>query len=129
MAKTRPRLPTAPVDFVIVTPLEEERDAVLDKLPSYQRLPPSTDDVHVYYWSELPTVFPDGSTGVYQVIHMPLLGPGRVQAAVAANDAIRRWKPRYIVLVGIAGGIAKNDVGLGDIVIIIGRIKEEKGNV
>ena len=38
-----------PVDFVIVTALEEERDAVLDKLPGYQRLTPTEEDIRVYY--------------------------------------------------------------------------------
>lgn len=33
------------MDFVIVTALEEERDAVLSKLPSTRKLPPTEDDV------------------------------------------------------------------------------------
>ena len=47
----------------------------------------------------------------------PLLGMGRVEAANAAGDAIRRWRPRYILLVGVAGGMAKAGVGLGDVLI------------
>ncbi len=30
-----------PVDFIVVTPLAEERDAVLGQLGDYQRIPPS----------------------------------------------------------------------------------------
>jgi hypothetical protein len=93
----------SPADFVIVTALEEERDAVLAKLPIPRRLAPSGDDVRVYFWSNLPVAFPDGSTGTYRVIVMPLLGMGRVQAATATADAIRRWHPRYIILVGRGG--------------------------
>src|SRR5262249_4901942 len=44
-------------------------------------------------------------------------GMGRVKAADIAAAAIRRWRPRYVVLVGIAGGIAAQDVAIGDILV------------
>lgn len=105
------------VDFVIITALEEEQDAVLDKLSGYQKLMPSKDDVRVYYSANLPVTFPDGSTGTYSLIIMSLLGVGRVHATVATSDAIRRWHPQYIILIGIAGGIASKGVNPGDILI------------
>ena len=105
------------VDFLLVTALEEERDAVLDKLPGYQKLPPFKDDIRTYFQAQLPVTFSDGETGNYQVIVMPLLGMGRVQAATATADAITRWHPRYIMLVGIAGGVAARGVSIGDILI------------
>jgi nucleoside phosphorylase/cellulose biosynthesis protein BcsQ len=104
-------------DFVIVTALEEESDAVLDKLSGYRRLPPSGQDIRTYYQAEIPVIFPDGTTGIYNVIAMPLLGMGRVQAVVATTDAIRRWRPRYVLQVGIAGGVASSNVRIGDILI------------
>jgi nucleoside phosphorylase len=104
-------------DFVIITALEEERDAVLAKLPGYRRHAPSEADVRVYYSANVPTTFDDASVGTYRVAVLLLLGMGRVQATVATSDAIRRWKPRYVLLVGIAGGIAEQDVKLGDILI------------
>ncbi len=42
---------------------------------------------------------------------------GRVQAATATKNAIQQWNPRYIILVGIAGGIASRNIHLGDILI------------
>jgi len=42
---------------------------------------------------------------------------GRVEAANAVGDAIRHWRPKYIVLVGIAGGLAKAGVNVGDVLI------------
>ena len=42
---------------------------------------------------------------------------GRVQATTATVDAIRRWHPRYVVLIGIAGGVAAKGVSLGDILV------------
>jgi nucleoside phosphorylase/2-polyprenyl-3-methyl-5-hydroxy-6-metoxy-1,4-benzoquinol methylase len=105
------------IDFVLVTALPEERDAVLAKLPGYRKLPPSRNDIRTYFQAELPVTFPDGVTGFYNIIVMPLLGMGRVQAATATTDAIHRWNPRYIMLVGIAGGLAAGKVALGDLLI------------
>jgi len=106
-----------PVDFVIVTALEEERDAVLNKLAGYQKLMPSDSDIRVYFQADLPVTFPGSSTGTYRIVVMPLLGMGRLQAAAATGDAIRQWRPRYVILIGIAGGIAARGVKLGDILI------------
>ncbi len=96
-------------DFVIITALPEELEALLAKLPSYQQLPPADEDVHVYYQADL--------LGAYRLVLMSLLGMGRVQAANATNDAMRRWDPRYVLLVGIAGGIAEAGVQRGDVLI------------
>ena len=105
------------VDFVLVTALAEERDTVLDKLPGYRQLPPTKDDIRTYFQTDLPVTFPDNSTGRYRAIVMCLLGMGRLQAGMATADAIRRWHPRYVILVGIAGGIAARDIQIGDILI------------
>ena len=104
-------------DFVIVTPLEEERDAVLNKLIAYQQLPPSVDDVRIYYSTEFDTTLSDGSPVTYRLALMSLLGMGRVEATAATSDAIRRWHPRYVIIVGIAGGFEVNGVKLGDVLI------------
>jgi len=105
------------VDFVLVTALAEERDAVLDKLPGCRKLPPTKDDILTYFQAELPLTFPGGETGAYQTIIVPLHKMGRVQAATATTEAITRWHPRYIVLVGIAGGMAAQGISIGDILI------------
>lgn len=105
------------VDFVLVTALPEERDAVLNKLPGYIRLPPTNDDIRTYFQADLPIIFADQSAGSYRVIVICLLAMGRVQAVTATADAIRRWRPRFVVLIGIAGGIAAKNVKVGDILI------------
>jgi nucleoside phosphorylase/CHAT domain-containing protein len=109
--------PPVGIDFLILTPLPEERDAVLRCLQSSRKLPPSEHDIRVYYASDLSATFSDGSATTYRVVLAPLLGMGRVEAANATGDAIRRWRPRYILLVGIAGGLAKAGVGLGDVLV------------
>jgi nucleoside phosphorylase/tetratricopeptide (TPR) repeat protein len=105
-----------PVDFVIITALEEERNAVLGKLQGYQKLPSSVADIRVYFSADLPITSPGGPAITYRVIVL-LSGVGRVNAAAATGDAIRRWNPRYVILVGIAGGVAEKGVELGDVLI------------
>jgi nucleoside phosphorylase len=112
-----PASATKKADFVIMTALPEEREAVRRKLLGVRRLPPSADDVRVYYEAELPVTFPDASACRYRIVLLSLLNMGRVEAATATSDAIRRWQPRYLVLVGIAGGIAKNGARLGDVIV------------
>jgi nucleoside phosphorylase len=106
-----------PVDFVIVTALEEEREAVLRKLPGYRRHDPSAEDIRFYYSADVPVTAPGGAKGAYRVVVLSLLGMGRVQAATATADAIRQWNPRYVLLIGIAGGLARAGVKIGDILI------------
>ena len=104
-------------DFVIITALQEELEALLEKFPSPQRLPPSNTDVRIYHQVDLPVTFSDGTTSTYRLVFLSQLGMGRVQAANAANDAIRRWHPHYVLLVGIAGGITEAGVRRGDVLI------------
>jgi len=106
-----------PVDFVIVTPLEEERAAVLAQLPGFQQLPPTEDDVRVYYASELRATLSGGAMCTYSIIVVSPLKVGRVEAAAVTSDAIRRWSPRYVLLVGIAGGFSRGGVQLGDLLV------------
>lgn len=107
---------TSLVDFLIIAPLKEEREAVLAHLGNARRLPPDEQDVRVYYQADVATQLADGAAGSYRVIVTSPLGMGRVEAATATADAIRRWQPRYVLLVGIAGG-DPDEVGLGDVLI------------
>jgi 5'-methylthioadenosine/S-adenosylhomocysteine nucleosidase len=102
------------IDFLLVTALPEERDALLRKLPAYAKVAARKDDVHVYFRADLPL----GTGGkAYRLVVLPLLGMGRVNAATATVDALKRWRPRHVVLVGIAGGIAERGVKVGDLLV------------
>jgi len=105
---------TQRTDFLLVTALPEERDAVLRKLPGYERTTPRQDDVHMYFQAKLNV---DDGSGAYSVVVLPLLGMGRVNAATATSEAIKRWRPRNVVLVGIAGGVASRSVAVGDLLL------------
>lgn len=105
------------VDFVLITALPEELDALLKKFPDYRKLPPSNEDIRTYYETEIPFSFPDNTLGSYKVIVMSLLGMGRIQAAMATADAIQSWSPRYVILIGIAGGIKSRGIKIGDVLV------------
>lgn len=95
------------VDFLIVTPLAEECDAVRQHIPC-DLVPASNEDVRVYYRGEF---------AGYTLALLPLFAMGTTAAATATADAIRRWRPRYVVLVGIAGGVEDRSVSLGDVLV------------
>jgi len=117
------------VDFLIVTALQEERDAVLRKLPGYRKIAPQQDDNCTYFRADLPISFPDNTKGKYGIILLPLLGMGRVDAATVTSDAIRRWQPQHVILVGIAGGISERGVKLGDILVSDQIVDYELGKI
>lgn len=114
---SKPAAIEPPVDFLIITPLPEERAAVLERLRPYRKLPLSPDDVRIYYGSHLNAAFSGGGKGRYKVVVASPLDMGRVEAATATADAIRLWRPEFVLLVGIAGGLARAGVKLGDILI------------
>ncbi|GAB4191135.1 MAG: hypothetical protein OHK0022_04640 [Roseiflexaceae bacterium] len=117
-----------PVDVLIIAPLREERDAVLRLLPGYRKLAPTTNDIWVYYEADLPVVFPNSASSTYRLIVTSPVTMGRTQAANLAGDALVNWRPRYVLLVGIAGGaddtqdgatggVLAEGVHLGDVLI------------
>jgi nucleoside phosphorylase/tetratricopeptide (TPR) repeat protein len=112
-----PPIAEPPIDFLLIAPLPEERDALLARMPGHRKLPPSDDDIRVYYAAKISAHFPDGQPVTYSAVVLPLAGMGHTQATSACGDAIRRFAPRYVLLVGIAGGIAKNGVSLGDLLL------------
>src|SRR5205085_10847403 len=79
------------VDFVIITALKEEQEALMTKLPPVQRLPPTDDDVHVYYRTELPVTLSGGATGTYTLILLSIMSMSREKAAIFTTDAWHRW--------------------------------------
>lgn len=103
-------------DFVVITPLEEEREALLALLPGFRRLPPDEQDIRIYYEAEVPISDHNGARASYQIIVVSPIGMGRLEAANVTSDSIRRFRPRYVILCGIAGAVAA-DASLGDILI------------
>lgn len=106
-----------PIDFLLITALPEERDAVLQRLPGYQMARPAAGDASVYYRATLPATYSDGTRTSYELVVTFPPEMSRAPAAALAATAIARWQPSYVLLVGIAGGIGTNGVALGDLLI------------
>jgi nucleoside phosphorylase/tetratricopeptide (TPR) repeat protein len=102
------------IDFVIINALEDERDAVLAKLPGHRRLDSDGVDSLTYYEAVVPTIRSDGAE--YRVIVTCLSRMGQLAAGAAAAQAVQRWRPRHVLMVGIAGGVA-GEVEIGDVIV------------
>ena len=100
------------VDFAIVTALKVERDAMLSRLDRYTRIE-APSDPYSYYRGQID--IPMG--GHYEVVVMQLIDPGNVNAATEAAALVSRWKPKNLLMVGIAGGIQQEGVEKGDVVV------------
>ena len=101
-----------PVDFLIVTALPEERDAILRLLEDYQQV--QIDSSLVCYQSSLRAAnqeFPY-SLAITQFSQM-----GNVEAGIHTARAIEALGPSYVLMVGIAAGVKQNQAALGDVVI------------
>ncbi|MFT3768823.1 MAG: hypothetical protein QM820_25545 [Minicystis sp.] len=103
-----------PIDFLLVTALEEERDALLAKLPGARKLDRDGTGAHTYYKARVQTKRQDQAA--YRVIVTSLSGMGPTKAAIKAGAIIQRWNPPHVLMVGIAGGV-EGEVALGDVVV------------
>lgn len=113
-AQKEPPVPEPPVDFVIVTALPEERDALLAKLPGARKLDKGIRDIHTFYAAQVKTRRKDRSE--YSVIVTCLVKMGPITATAQTVSVVTKWQPRYVMLVGIACGI-RGAVKHGDVLI------------
>ena len=102
------------VDFVIITALEEERAAVLAQLPDPVKLDKDGRDTHTYYESFVSTQ--RGDRARYRVVVTSLASMGPEMAVSKAAAVVNRWRPPYVLLVGIACGV-KGEVAHGDVLV------------
>jgi len=102
------------VDFLILTALDEERRAILAALPKpVKRLKQAQGDIRIYYEARVALA----GRRSYRVVVASVSAMGRVKAAVATANALQRWTPRAVLVVGIAGGVGSQKVALGDVLI------------
>lgn len=101
-------------DFAVITALPEEAKAVVGRLENCQVCRFEQEDIRTFHLGTVPIQRADQVYHVV-VVQLPTMGP--VSAANAVTDTIVRWKPRFILMVGIAGGIPQDDLDLGDVVV------------
>lgn len=102
-------------DLAIITVLEEEYAAVIRVFDRHDS-PAAESNPNRYAW-RLGEVQTRAYQEPYRVVLAMLARPGTEQGTVGVAETIERWQPRYVVLCGIAGGLPKRGVALGDVVI------------
>lgn len=102
-----------PIDFAIQTALPIERDAVLRLIEDHCTI---QDDPRspTYYggYVKIP-----GKDERYKVVVVMQPEMANLVAATIATKMIADWQPKYLIMVGIAGGVRKKNIGRGDIVV------------
>jgi nucleoside phosphorylase len=97
------------IDFVLLFALPKELQAFLRHLGDY-----TTEVRDVTFHRATLHVAPGVS---YSLIALGLAEMGNYRAATATTRAIDVWNPRFIILGGIAGGVKREGVQLGDLVV------------
>lgn len=114
------------MDFAIVTALTKETKAIVGRLEQHGIQKFEDEDIRTYHCGTVPI---DGTDRSYQVVVVLLPNVGTIAAATALTDTIARWKPRFVLMVGIAGGIPQDDLDLGDVVVADQIVGYEYGKV
>jgi nucleoside phosphorylase len=101
-----------PVDFAIIAALKVEREAMVRRLADVQKVQ-DEGEPFTYYAGTLSI---PGEDRPYTVVVVQLIEMGNPDAAIATTKIIPRWRPRNVLMVGIAGGV-KGKAALGDVVV------------
>lgn len=115
------------VDIAIVTILQKEYDAVKRRLKNWRYAPGMKDQPNQYAWGVGEIEAANG--GTYQVALAMTFHPGNTSGTLGTGKTVERWHPRYVLLVGIAGGLPREQLGLGDVVVSKQIVSYEYGKV
>lgn len=113
------------VDFAIVVALPKEFEALRSHFPELARVVATGHDTRSYFKATIAAA--DGSA--YRIVATLLPTMGNLDAAHATADLINRWNPRYILVVGIAGGLRRDSQDFGDIIASESIVYYEPGKV
>lgn len=101
------------ISFLIITATPTETRAVKNKIR------PFSSRTNVLKVSTETQVFRLGLFGVYKAVHVQCdmgLG-GRDSSILATYDAIKAWKPKAVIMVGIAFGRDSSKQNIGDVLV------------
>jgi nucleoside phosphorylase len=106
--------PEPQVDVAVITVLGEEYEAVLRHLAEHRSAPGTAEHPNRYSW-EFGEISSPAGQRTYRVV-LGLAGrQGTSGGLMVVRDTIEAFDPRYVLLVGIAGGLG--DVQKGDVVV------------
>lgn len=98
------------VDVAIITVREDEADALLSRLPSPR---PVRRNGHLYSYARLTRT--DGRT--ISIALVRLVEQGASDAQSTTENLLEDWRPRWILVVGIAGAVPSTELSLGDVLL------------
>lgn len=101
-----------PVDFAIIAALPVEREALVRRLEAVEKVQPDGEPLTFYAG----TVSVPGEGKPFTVVVTQLLDMGNADAGITTTRVIQRWRPRNVLMVGIAGGV-KGKAALGDVAV------------
>ncbi|CAN92439.1 Hypothetical WD-repeat protein alr2800 [Sorangium cellulosum So ce56] len=104
----------AHVEFLVIVTLSEEQDVLLRKLPTARRIESDGAEDDVCFAAELPAR--RGSDTVHRLVVIRVGAIGSAHAVIAVREAIQRWRPENVVVLGIGVGAGEH-VGLGDVIV------------
>jgi nucleoside phosphorylase len=102
-----------PVDFAIIAALKVEREAMMKRLDGVEKVQEEGEPL-TYYVGELSI---PGEDRPYTVVVTQLIEMGNPDAAIATTKVVPRWRPRNVLMVGIAGGVQEK-AALGDVLVL-----------
>jgi nucleoside phosphorylase len=108
--------PAALVDLAIITILPEEYSSVLACLSNRRAAPGSASEPNVYGW-ELGEVQAAGHAVPYTVVVALAGDPTNAIGALVTKKTVEIFLPRYVALVGVAGGLPTEAQTRGDVMI------------
>jgi nucleoside phosphorylase len=115
------------VDYLILTPMHEELDALCAYFSDTTTLDKVHEDPHTYKTCLFRTSRTDRAE--YNIVLTTLIGKGQSNAAAEVQQMLARWSPRNVLLVGIAAGNKAGGVNVGDILLpmeVIGELGGKK---
>jgi nucleoside phosphorylase len=104
----------ARVDVALITMLDEEFRAVLACLEHREHVPGTAAEPNIYSWER---GIVRTSKGDYSVV-VAFAGNSTTSiGAVVTQRTVEKFHPRYVVLVGVAGGFPDEGLAHGDVVV------------
>src|SRR5579872_5392566 len=106
-------------DIAIITVIPEEYAAMIEKLKSHgcslDLDPGSANCPNLYCW--VTGDLQDALGRKHRLVVAAAILPGQTRMANAVAETVTRYKPRSVLLVGIAGGFNRDGLNKGDIAI------------
>jgi nucleoside phosphorylase len=127
VAPSDPKMSTEPVkvaappdegiDIAIVTALPPEYDAVLARLANVRDAPQAKGLLSNRFAWKVGEIPNHNGTGMYKVVLAQAPRSGNMDTLITVIRTIDRWNPDHILFSGIAGGLKREGLKQGDIVL------------